>query len=201
MNGLILCTKECNLRCTYCFEESMHSGCMPTVDEIKENFAAFLDDGFEKFVVELIKINEKIGRSTDITFHGGEPMLIGVPLLRRAFEIVNKYDGTSISMQSNGTLLTDEMASLLKEYNVKVGISIDGPKEMHDAYRLNKGKKGSFDPVFNNIKKLIPIAQFLTILPSKCENSYVALSLKDQENELILQVMKSPAKQEPHRNW
>lgn len=127
---------------------------MPTVDEIKENFAAFLDDGFEKFVVELIKINEKTGRSTDITFHGGEPMLIGVPLLRRAFEIVNKYAGTSISMQSNGTLLTDEMAFLLKEYDVKVGISIDGPKEMHDAYRLNKGKKGSFDLVFNNIKKL-----------------------------------------------
>lgn len=154
MNGLILCTQECNLRCTYCFEESMHSGCMPTLSEIRNRFDKFLDNGFEKFVIELININEELGRETDITFHGGEPMLIGVDLLRKAFEIVKQYEGTTISMQSNGTLITDEMVSLLKEFNVRVGISIDGPKEMHDQYRLNIGKKGSFDLVFENIKKL-----------------------------------------------
>lgn len=155
MNGLILCTQECNLRCTYCFEESMHAGCMPTIDEIRNNFERFIDDGLEKFVVELIEINNKMGRTeTDITFHGGEPMLIGDSLLRKAFEVVKKYDNTTISMQSNGTLINDELVELFKEYKVKVGISIDGPKEMHDAYRLNKGKKGSFDLVFGNIKKL-----------------------------------------------
>ena len=154
MNGLILCTQECNLRCTYCFEESMHSGCMPTVHEIRESFSRFINHGFEKFVVELIEINKELGRDTDITFHGGEPMLIGVDLLREAFEIVKRYKGTTISMQSNGTLITDEMVMLLKEFNVRVGISIDGPKEMHDQYRLNKGKKGSFDLVFGNIQKL-----------------------------------------------
>lgn len=154
MNGLILCTQECNLRCTYCFEESMHSGCMPTIDEIKKNFEDFLENGFEKFVKELIEINDELGRETDITFHGGEPMLIGVDLLRKAFEIVKKFEHTTISMQSNGTLITDEMVDLLKEYEVRVGISIDGPKEMHDVYRLNKGKKGSFDLVFSNIRKL-----------------------------------------------
>lgn len=154
MNGLILCTKECNLRCTYCFEESMHSGCMYTVTEIRERFDKFLNNGFEKFVVELIEINRELGRDTDITFHGGEPMLIGVKLLRNAFEIIKKYEGTTISMQSNGTLVTDDMISLLKEFNVRVGISIDGPKEMHDQYRLNKGKKGSFDLVFENIQRL-----------------------------------------------
>lgn len=155
MNGLILCTKECNLRCTYCFEESMHAGCMPTLAEIRQNFSEFLSTGkFEKFVIELITINRDLGRDTDITFHGGEPMLIGTDLLRKAFEIVKNYDGTSISMQSNGTLINDEMVELLKKYHVRVGISIDGPKEMHDQYRLNKAHKGSFDLVFNNILKL-----------------------------------------------
>lgn len=110
----------------------MHSGCMPTLPEIRENFDRFINNGFEKFVVELIEINNQLGRDTDITFHGGEPMLIGVDLLRKAFEIVKKYDGTTISMQSNGTLITDEMVTLLKEFKVRVGISIDGPKEMHD---------------------------------------------------------------------
>jgi len=120
MNGLILCTKECNLRCTYCFEESMHTGCMPTVQEIRESFAGFLDNGFEKFVAELVEINEGLGRETDITFHGGEPMLIGVPLLKRAFDIVKKYEGANISMQSNGSLVDDAMVDLLKEYRVRV---------------------------------------------------------------------------------
>ena len=154
MNGLVLCTQECNLRCSYCFEESMHTGCMPTIDEIKNKFASFIENGFEKFVIELIEINRKLDRDTDVTFHGGEPMLIGVPLLRKAFEIVKKFDNTTISMQSNGTLITDEMIALLKEFDVRVGISIDGPKEMHDAYRLNKARGGSFNIVFENINKL-----------------------------------------------
>lgn len=132
----------------------MHSGCMPTLLEIRENFNKFVNNGLEKFVVELIEINKQLGRDTDITFHGGEPMLIGVDLLRKAFTVVKKYEGTTISMQSNGTLVTDEMILLLKEFNVRVGISIDGPKEMHDQYRLNKKKDGSFDLVFGNIQKL-----------------------------------------------
>lgn len=127
---------------------------MPTIEEIRNNFEKFIDDGFEKFVVELIEINNNLGRDTDITFHGGEPMLIGAPLLGKAFEIVKKYEGATISVQSNGTLISNEMVDLLKKFNVRVGISIDGPKEMHDTYRLNKGKSGSFDLVFGNIMKL-----------------------------------------------
>lgn len=154
MNGLILCTQECNLRCKYCFEESMHSGCMPTLQEIRCNFNAFLDNGFEKFVVELIEINRKLGRSTDITFHGGEPMLVGADLLRKACNIIKKYEGTSISIQTNATLVTDEMIQLLKEFEVHVGVSLDGPKDMHDYYRVNKHNAGSFDLVFSNVQKM-----------------------------------------------
>ncbi len=154
MNGLVLCTKECNLRCAYCFEESMHTGIMPSIQEIRKSFSDFIDDGFEKFVTELIAINEKLGRNTDITFHGGEPMIIGESLLRKAFNIVKKYNGTTISMQSNGVLVDNKMIQLLKEFNVGVGISIDGPKEMHDKYRLDKGRKGTFDTVYKNIKRL-----------------------------------------------
>lgn len=177
MNGLILCTHECNLRCTYCFEKSMHSGSMPTVEKIRANFDKFLENGFEKFVVELIAINQELGRDTDITFHGGEPMLIDVDLLKKAFKIVKKYENTTISMQSNGTLVTDEMICLLKEYNVRVGISIDGPKEMHDQYRLNKGKSGSFNLVFNNIQKLKAAGVIVGGLATVTDQT-----LKDPEN-------------------
>ena len=86
MNGLLLCTKECNLRCKYCFEESMHGEtCMP-ISEIRANFDYFLDNHFDKFIRELIDINTGLNRKeTDITFHGGEPLLVGYDLLKKRF--------------------------------------------------------------------------------------------------------------------
>lgn len=71
MNGLVLCTKECNLRCRYCFEDSMHCGAADSIETIREKFSRFLDNGFEQFVEQLVAINENLGRrETDITFHG-----------------------------------------------------------------------------------------------------------------------------------
>lgn len=155
MNGLLLCTKECNLRCKYCFEESMHSEiCMP-ISEIRANFDYFLDNHFDKFIRELIDINTGLNRKeTDITFHGGEPLLVGYDLLKKGFDMVKKYPNTIIAIQTNGTLITDEIVRLFKEYDVRVGISIDGPEYMHDAYRRNIGDKGSFRSVYENILKM-----------------------------------------------
>ena len=155
MNGLILCTKECNLRCKYCFEESMHTNCPMPLSEIRQKFGFFLDNYFDKFIRELIAINDGLKRrETDITFHGGEPLLIGYDLLKKGFEMVKKYPNTIIAVQTNGTLITDEIIQLFVDYEVRVGISIDGPKYMHDAYRLNLGDTGSFDRIYRNIEKM-----------------------------------------------
>lgn len=155
MNGLILCTKECNLRCKYCFEESMHGGCMQSANEIKQNFSVFLDKYFDKFITELIAINNSLGRKeTDVTFHGGEPILVGAELLEKGFQMVRKYPNTTIGIQTNATLITEEIIDLFKEYDIRVGVSIDGPQHMHDAYRHSIAKKGSFEKVYNNIRKM-----------------------------------------------
>lgn len=154
MNGLLLCTEDCNLRCKYCFEENMHKDLYLSKLQVQKNFNFFIENYLEKFVDELYQINLQQKKRQNITFHGGEPLLIGEELFEKALKIVSKYKGTDICMQTNGTLFTDKIIDLCKKYKVKVGISIDGPKEIHDVYRLNRGKKGSFDLVYSNIKKL-----------------------------------------------
>ena len=155
MNGLLLCTPECNFRCKYCFEETMHCGTMKPVKEIRADFNSFLDRYFRKFLEELIEINSSLGRKeTDITFHGGEPLLIGPELLEKACEIVKSYPNTTMGMQTNSSLINDEFLRILKKYDIKIGTSIDGPKYMHDAHRVNMGGEGTFQQVFDGIMKM-----------------------------------------------
>lgn len=133
----------------------MHTGCIGSVTDIRSGFEQFIENHLEKYVVELIAINQGLQKTeTHITFHGGEPLMIGEPLLRKAFEIVAKYKNTVISLQTNGTLVNDELIRLLKEYNVHVGVSLDGPKEMHDTYRKSYGGQGTFDLIMKNIEKM-----------------------------------------------
>ena len=77
--------------------------------------------------------------------------LMGLDFFKRSIEYVEKYRraGQRIlhTMQTNGVLLDDEWCAFFKEHNFLVGLSIDGPREMHDAYRVNKGGEGSFDQV------------------------------------------------------
>ena len=168
MNGLLLCTSDCNLRCKYCFEETMHCGMMAAVSEIRNKFDYFLDNYFRKFLEELIDINLSLGRrETDITFHGGEPLLIGHDLLRKGCEIIKNYPNTTIGMQTNSSLVDDEFIDIFLEYGIQIGTSIDGPKYMHDAYRVDAANHGSFDRVYRNILKMkekgVPVGALATV--------------------------------------
>jgi len=154
MNGLILCTSECNLRCKYCFEKPFQKNDVINNEIIRSDFNRFLDKSFDKFMCELIDINREQKRETSITFHGGEPLLVGYDLLKKAFERLPKQHKIKISTQTNGTLITDEIIELFKEFNVNVGISIDGEQHMHDAFRKDIKGEGTFERVYANLKKL-----------------------------------------------
>ena len=72
----------------------------------------------------------------------------GVDFFRRSVELADRYlrQGRAVyTIQTNGTLLDEEWAGFFSENDFLVGISIDGPRELHDAYRVNKGGKGSFE--------------------------------------------------------
>ncbi len=93
-----------------------------------------------------------------MAWQGGEPTMMGLDFFRRSIELERKYatPGQHVlnTMQTNGTLLDDEWGEFLKEHDFLVGISIDGPREMHDAYRVDKGGKPTFDRVIAGLDVL-----------------------------------------------
>lgn len=91
------------------------------------------------------------------TWHGGETLLRDISFYQKALSYQKKYGrGRHIdnSLQTNGTLLTDEWCKFFKDNNFLIGISIDGPEHCHDVYRKNKGGKATFKQVMRGIELL-----------------------------------------------
>lgn len=140
---------DCNLRCTYCYGEGGSYGGerKPMTEEVAIKAIDFLLDHSGDL--------NNIG----ITLFGGEPLL-NMPLIKK---IVNycrekeKETGKEISLgtTTNATLLDEETRKYLNENNITVGISIDGPKEVHDSCRVNVNGTGSYDQMIENTKELI----------------------------------------------
>ena len=140
----------CNLDCTYCYYLS------------KENLAQgpgagrMSDEMLERFIQQYI--DGVTGDEVVFSWQGGEPMLLGLEFFRKviAFEKKHAKPGQRIEndLQTNGTLLNEEWCAFLKEHRFLVGLSIDGPKEIHDHYRVTKGKQPTFDQVFAAAKLL-----------------------------------------------
>ncbi len=137
----------CNLDCSYCFflsKEMLYPGSRFRMAE----------DLLELYVRQLIEAHAS-SPVVMVAWQGGEPTLMGVEFFRRSVELADQFlqPGQRIeyTIQTNGTLIDDEWASFFKEHDFLVGLSIDGPRELHDTYRVNKGGKGSFDQVMQGL--------------------------------------------------
>ncbi|MCC7326205.1 MAG: anaerobic sulfatase maturase [Burkholderiales bacterium] len=132
----------CNIDCTYCFFLSKEALYPDATHRMSE---ATLD----AYIRQLLESH----RTPDVTvaWQGGEPTLMGVEFFRKAVALVGKYrrPGQQIqqTFQTNGIALDDEWCAFLKANDILVGLSVDGPKEMHDTYRVTRGGKGTFDLV------------------------------------------------------
>ncbi len=88
---------------------------------------------------------------SSFAWQGGEPSLMGLDFYKRVIELQQKFGApsqvVSNSFQTNGILLDDDWCRFFRRYKWLVGISLDGPKELHDHYRKNAGGEGSFDKV------------------------------------------------------
>ncbi len=140
---------SCNLRCKYCYylEKSKLYQNTPTRVLSEEML-----ESFTKEYIEAQTMNDVL-----FTWHGGETMMRPLSFFRKAMELQRKYArGRRISntIQTNGTLLTDEWCEFLKENNWLVGVSIDGPQEFHDEYRRTASGAPSWTKVMNGIKLL-----------------------------------------------
>lgn len=140
----------CNLRCTYCYYLEKCN----LYPDVKE---ALMDENvLENYIRQHIEAStEKV-----ITFswHGGEPLMAGIEFYMKAVEIQKSYkpEGSVIlnGIQTNGTLISQEWCRFFSDENFTIGISIDGPGELHNRLRKTAGNKGTLSQVLRGFELL-----------------------------------------------
>jgi len=139
----------CNLDCKYCYflaKEMMYPG----------SRFRMADELLESYTRQYIAAQQV----PEVTFawQGGEPTLMGLDFFRRAVALQQQYcrPGMQIhnAFQTNGVLLNDEWCQFFHEHNFLIGLSVDGPKTIHDAYRVDKGGNPTFDKVMAGLALL-----------------------------------------------
>ncbi len=142
----------CNLRCSYCFYLE------------KENLYALgeqwrmSDKTLEEYVRQYIQAQPDNIDKIDFSFQGGEPTLMGLDFFRRVIELQKKHTPDHLrihnSLQTNGVLLDDQWCEFLRKHDYLVGLSIDGPINLHDKYRRDRQGRGTFERVVAAMRRL-----------------------------------------------
>lgn len=142
----------CNLACSYCYyrkKEALYPGSPARMT------AALL----ERFIDQYIAAHAGLpGAEVVFGWQGGEPTLMGLDFFRRVVNLQAAYRRSGMrirnTLQTNGVLLDEEWARFLAEHQFLVGISIDGPAHLHDAYRRDRGGRATFERVLAGFRHL-----------------------------------------------
>ena len=114
------------------------------------------DDVLEAYRRQLLQAHA--GPEVTIAWQGGEPTLLGIDFFRRAVALAEDLRRPGVrldhTIQTNATLLTDEWAAFFREHGFLVGVSLDGPRALHDAYRVDKKGRPTFDKVLAGLRIL-----------------------------------------------
>ena len=142
-------SEDCNLACDYCYYSRVGGKIGPKVNRINSGV-------LEKFIREYMALSNRGVAS--FAWQGGEPLLAGLDFFQATVSLQAKYalPRTSISnaLQTNATLIDSEWAQFFKLYHFLIGVSLDGPKEIHDARRVTRSGVGSYDRVMRGINHL-----------------------------------------------
>jgi len=158
---------ECNIDCDYCFY--LHK-----TDLLEHKPQARMDEPtLEQHIRQYIE--SQTGEQVVFSWQGGEPTLMGLPFYRKVVELQRKYakpnQRAENDLQTNGIALDEEWVSFLKENGFHVGLSIDGPLELHNRYRKTRNGKPTFDFVMKAAKML-----------SEAQVPFAALCVVNREN-------------------
>jgi uncharacterized protein len=136
----------CNLDCKYCYflsKEHLYPNSQFRMDET-------LLEEYTRQYIEAQQIPE-----VTFAWQGGEPTLMGLAFFKKAVELQQKYrkPGMRIynALQTNGTTIDDDWASFFHKHDFLIGLSLDGPRELHDCYRVDKGGRPTFDTVMRGL--------------------------------------------------
>ncbi len=157
----------CNLACPYCFY--LEKGTL-----LGHGQAAMPDEVLEAYIRAYIAADP--APETEFVWHGGEPLLCGIPFFEKAIRLQKKHArGKKIlnTLQTNGTLIDDAWCRFLKAHAFSAGLSLDGPKAIHDRYRTHADGSGSFDEAmraFLLLKKHgVPVNILACVTRQSCE--------------------------------
>jgi uncharacterized protein len=140
---------RCNLNCEYCFYLEKQA-LFPDEEDYRMS-----DDVLSAYISKYIDIQK--APFIEFVWQGGEPTLLGIDFFRKVVKLQEAAAGQKRiqnSLQTNGTLLTDEWCVFLKKHDFMVGISIDGPEEIHNRYRVDRNGGPTFHKVMRGLKLL-----------------------------------------------
>jgi uncharacterized protein len=141
MSGIIEVATSCNLACEYCFAQRDKKSIMP-LNVVKK-------------IIEELSIYNGTGNETKFIWHGGEPLLGGLSFYKEVLKVQKQLEKHGYkyrnSLQTNGTLLTDEWTDFFIENNFGVGSSLDGLPEIHDLKRRDLKGDPTYDRVVKNL--------------------------------------------------
>jgi uncharacterized protein len=138
-------TPFCNIRCKYCYLPTRDDKSVMSLDTIKATF-------------ERVFASPYAASQITVIWHAGEPLVLPVSYYESAFQAIEQLRPSTVeirhSFQTNGTLVSKDWADLFRRWKVGVGVSIDGPRHMHDANRVTRAGKGTFDRAIRGARLL-----------------------------------------------
>ena len=138
-------TAFCNINCSYCY--------LPD----RDNKHVLAQSTVTRLFSELFASGWSAPRLT-VVWHAGEPLVVPVGFYREAFAAIERLRPPSVTVvhafQTNGMLIDDDWCALFRDWNVGVGVSLDGPRDLHDANRRTRSGAGTFDRTMAGIRRL-----------------------------------------------
>jgi len=138
-------TPFCNINCSYCY--------LPQRD-----VTFVIEQSVVTTLFEKVFASGWTGEGLTVIWHAGEPLVVPVSFYETAFSAIEKMRPAALqlrhSFQTNGMLISSQWCDLFKKWDIGVGVSIDGPKHLHDAHRVTRSGRGTFDKTLAGIHLL-----------------------------------------------
>jgi uncharacterized protein len=138
-------TPFCNIDCQYCYLPDRNSKAVVAQQTVVNLFSQVFASGWVRDCLSVV-------------WHAGEPMVLPIAFYRNAFRMIERLTPADLtvahSFQTNGTLIDEAWCAFFAEERVNVGVSVDGPKHLHDRNRLTRSGRGTFDRTIAGIRLL-----------------------------------------------
>jgi uncharacterized protein len=138
-------TPFCNIDCDYCYLPERDSTARMSLDTVRRAAERLRDDGLA-------------GPELTVVWHAGEPLAMPIEFYDEAVAVLREVFGAacavSHSIQTNATLIDDDWCELFKRHGIRVGVSVDGPADLHDAHRRTRTGRGTHERVLRGMARL-----------------------------------------------